>query len=183
MALSRRAQKHADEIRAHDWSDAPFRADRAGHKREDDSRSSADSPQLTDTQTGVLKLNIVWVTGQVLASDDPNFDIYEFAEACGVATSTSRGQKNRGIEYGLRVIKGRPCVPGTWHTDEVFAPIQVQIAGRDVTEVNQAVRERGGDSVTVGWGNHYSSIIFYMPDDADAALECRELIDEWDQGS
>ena len=34
--LSRIAQQHADEIRQHDWSDAPWRIDRAGHSREHD---------------------------------------------------------------------------------------------------------------------------------------------------
>jgi hypothetical protein len=37
MALSRLAEDFAAEIRNHDWSDAPWRADRAGHDRSRDS--------------------------------------------------------------------------------------------------------------------------------------------------
>ena len=35
--LSHIATAFADEISNHDWSDAPYRLDRAGHHREDDS--------------------------------------------------------------------------------------------------------------------------------------------------
>lgn len=36
MALSRLAREFAAEINYHDWSDAPFRLDRAGHQRDHD---------------------------------------------------------------------------------------------------------------------------------------------------
>ena len=57
--LSRRALEFAAEISSHDWSDAPYRLDRAGHQRSKDRRSlesnqkppalrrlNADSPML-----------------------------------------------------------------------------------------------------------------------------------------
>lgn len=43
MALSRLAQEFAAEIANHDWSDAPYRTDRAGHQNSDD-RPSRQGP-------------------------------------------------------------------------------------------------------------------------------------------
>ncbi|MEU8158143.1 hypothetical protein AB0B94_31195 [Micromonospora sp. NPDC048986] len=104
MALSRLAQQFADEIRNHDWSDAPYRADKAGHKREHDtSRGRHNVPQLAPEETDTIRLNVMWVTAQVLAYNDPNFDVYEFAEACGVDTTTPSGRPRSGhITAGLR---------------------------------------------------------------------------------
>ena len=113
MALSRLAQAFADEIRNHDWSDAPFRADRAGHDRSRDSNSYG-VQQLKSNETDTVRLNVMWVTAQVLAYMDPNFDVYEFAEAAGVDTRTSRGERSGHIFYGLRQRDGRYCRPGTW---------------------------------------------------------------------
>jgi hypothetical protein len=113
MALSRRAALHAAEIKLHDWSDAPYRADKAGHNRDMDGRSRTQTT-LTQTETDCIRLNVMWVTAQVLAYDDPNFDVYEFAEACGVNTLTTRGERNGGIVYGLRRSEGGYCRPGTY---------------------------------------------------------------------
>jgi hypothetical protein len=114
MALSRLAEAFAAEIRNHDWSDAPWRADRAGHDRSKDSNSYG-VPQLTRDQTDTVRLNVMWVTAQVLGYLDPNLDVYEFAEAAGVNTLTARGERSGHIHYGLRhIADGRYCRPGTW---------------------------------------------------------------------
>ncbi|GGK91143.1 hypothetical protein Ppa06_58460 [Planomonospora parontospora subsp. parontospora] len=101
MALSRLAQEFAAEINLHDWSDAPYRRDRAGHRRENDSPSKL-TDTLSETETDSVRMNAMWVVAQVLAHRDPNFDVYEFAEACGVDTRTNTGRRDGGIEAGLR---------------------------------------------------------------------------------
>ncbi|CAM5477784.1 hypothetical protein SVIRM249S_03721 [Streptomyces viridochromogenes] len=110
MGLSRLAQEFAAEIKQHDWSDAPYRPDRAGHNRERDDKSSK-LPVLDPDETEVLRLNVMWVTAQVLAhADQTNFDVVEFAQACGVNTQKWKG----GIQQGLRTRNGRYVKPGTW---------------------------------------------------------------------
>jgi hypothetical protein len=65
-------------------------------------------------------MNVMWVTAQVLGHADPNFDVYEYAEACGVNTLTKYGRKDGGIVAGLRINwsddpnNPRYCYPGTW---------------------------------------------------------------------
>ncbi|MET8278372.1 hypothetical protein [Micromonospora sp. NPDC005174] len=103
MPLSRLAQQFADEIRQHDWSDAPYRADRAGHNRADDARNYPHLPQLAPRETDTVRMNVMWVAAQVLGYNDPNMDVYEFAEACGVDTRTPSGHPRSGvITAGLR---------------------------------------------------------------------------------
>lgn len=112
MALSRLAREFAAEIANHDWSDAPFRADRAGHDR---IRDNTNAPVLKPDETHIVRMNVMWVTAQVLGHADPNFDEYEFAQACGVNTLTRSGRQNGGISAGLRrSADGRYCRPGTW---------------------------------------------------------------------
>lgn len=104
MALSRLAREYAAEIRAHDWSDAPYRADRAGHRREDD-RGWRDRPRLSERETEIVRLNVMWVVGQVLghAGVLRLDEIYEWAEACGCDTNTPAGRpRSRQIRYGFR---------------------------------------------------------------------------------
>jgi hypothetical protein len=116
MALSRVARGFAAEINHHDWSDAPWREDRAGHDRATDSKRS--ERILSVEETDRVRTNVMWVVGQVLAYEDPNFDVYEFAEACGVDTRTQTGRRNGGIIAGLRVAgEGRYHRPGTWQAD------------------------------------------------------------------
>jgi hypothetical protein len=112
MALSRLAAQFAAEIRQHDWSDAPYRSDRAGHRREDDSPSKL-AKQLDADETNRIRLNATWVTAQVLAYNDPNFDVYEFAAACGVQDRTRHGRLGAGIAAGLRGVPGNYSEPGT----------------------------------------------------------------------
>jgi len=103
MMLSRLAREFAAEISSHDWSDAPYRLDRAGHQRQWDSRATDD--QLTPDETENVLINVMWVTAQVLRNLDPNLDVHEFAEACGVPRSrrlNSNGKPSGVITHGLR---------------------------------------------------------------------------------
>lgn len=111
--LSRVAQMHADEIRNHDWSDAHTRADRAGHNRAVDRTSR--SEQLLPEQAATIRLNVMWVTAQVLAYLDPNFDVVEFAAACGV---TNPHRTAGWLHAGLRGGNGKFQRPGTYLFDE-----------------------------------------------------------------
>jgi hypothetical protein len=102
MALSRIAQLFADEIRAQDWSDAHTRADGARHDRTVDRTTD---PQLTPDETETVRLNVMWVVGQVLSDEDPNFDVHEFAAAAGVADHwrlNRDGRPSGGIPAGIR---------------------------------------------------------------------------------
>ncbi|MEW1838524.1 hypothetical protein AB0392_11270 [Nonomuraea angiospora] len=98
MALRRLAREFAAEIANHDWSDATERLDRAGHRREHDSKVSGEPP-LTSQEAHRIKVNVMWVTAQVLAHEDPNFDIHEFARLCGV-TGLSRASLENGLRRG-----------------------------------------------------------------------------------
>ena len=138
MALSKLAQQHADEIANHDWSDAPYRIDRAGHRRSDD-RDRA-TGQLTAHQTEFVKTNAMWVTAQVLAYNDPNFDVYEFAAACGINTRTRSGHVDGGIAEGLRKSTGQYCIPGTWETDPLTAGQQEQLLTARTRAISEAVQ-------------------------------------------
>ncbi len=68
----------------------------------------------------------MWVAAQVLGHLDPNFDVFEFAEWCGVDTRTSAGRPRSGhIPAGLRMSPetgavDRPGDPQVW--DEEPAP-------------------------------------------------------------
>ncbi|MDQ2706300.1 MAG: hypothetical protein M3Z25_01050 [Actinomycetota bacterium] len=116
MALSRLAREFAAEIANHDWSDAPYRADRAGHDR---TKDHSTCEQLSLNETRVVRMNVMWVTAQVLGHADSNFDEYEFAEACGVNTKTRHGRQDGGISAGVRKTPdGRYCRPGTWEPPE-----------------------------------------------------------------
>lgn len=117
MALSRLAREFAAEIRNHDWSDAPYRADRAGHQHHDD-RPERQTAQLKDDEAVNVKTNVMWEVAQVLGHADPNFDEHEFAEAAGVNPYDSRGRKSRSITAGLRKVEGQYCRPGTWDVAE-----------------------------------------------------------------
>lgn len=96
MSLSVLAEQFAAEIKLQDWSDAPYRKDRAGHNRELDSPKKL-TPQVDAGQTESIRLNVMWVTAAVLAANDPNFEVYEFAVACGCEGHT-RGFIEAGIK-------------------------------------------------------------------------------------
>lgn len=116
--LTRDQQKRAAEIRAQDWSDAPFRRDRAGHRWEDDSPSKQ-TVRLDQTQTENLLWNVVVNAAQVYAYEDPNFDVYVFGEACGLPRHmlyNNRGGRDGGLEAGIRKSSadGSPSRPGPY---------------------------------------------------------------------
>jgi hypothetical protein len=114
--LSRLATEFAAEIANHDWSDAPFRADRAGHRRETDTNRGTEV--LTAVQTDVLRTNVMWVTAQVLLHADPNLNILEYAQACGVPrriTHRRDGTPSGGLWAGIRKdLDGTIHKPGPW---------------------------------------------------------------------
>lgn len=117
MLLSRLAEEFAAEISAHDWSDAPWRIDRAGHDRETDSRKPAE--QLDSKEIDRVRTNVMWVTAQVLRHADPNFSVEEFAVACGVPrwiTHRSDGKISGALTGGLRIRDGVAIKPRTRST-------------------------------------------------------------------
>jgi len=103
--LNRLAAEMAAEIASHDWSDAPYRLDRAGHQRAIDSPKRRTRDVLSPDQTDYLRTNVMWVTAQVLKHADPNLDLHEYAAACGVPrsiTHRSNGSPSDAIVYGVR---------------------------------------------------------------------------------
>ncbi|OZC91785.1 hypothetical protein CH254_04725 [Rhodococcus sp. 06-412-2C] len=112
MALRPLAAHLAAEIAAHDWSDAHARLDRAGHRRDTDTK--AGSKVLTDEEVGFVRTNVMWVTAQVLGYLDSTFDVHEYAQACGVPENIrlSRGRPSGAIDAGLRTIRVNDGEPG-----------------------------------------------------------------------
>lgn len=111
--LSRRARELAAEIKSHDWSDSPYRVDRAGHQRRFDGKKKS-SEVLTVEETDRLRTNVMLITAQVLKYEDPNLDLHEYAAACGVPrsiTHRANGTPSDAIKYGLR-----------WDDDEATVP-------------------------------------------------------------
>jgi hypothetical protein len=107
--LSRLASEFAAEIKNHDWSDAHLRADRAGHSRRADTHRP-DADTLSAEETNRVRVNVMWVTAQVLGHRDANFDVVEFAKECGVS-----GFSPAALRSGLRREKGVYAAPGTWN--------------------------------------------------------------------
>lgn len=123
MTLSRLAQEFAAEIKQHDWSDAPWRIDRAGHDRAGDTKSRSTDKVLTVEETDRVRWNVVLVTAQVLRYSDPNLDLAEFAIACGLPQGLTGtiGRPNGGLKAGIRMSNDVPpkiARPGTWDFDE-----------------------------------------------------------------
>lgn len=115
--LSRIAQEHAREIANHDWSDAPYRADRAGHDRTIDHTQGT---QLGPQETDRVKMNVMWTTVQVLMHADPNLDILEFAVACGLPrniTHNKDGRPSGALLAGIRFDDGQVASPGKWERE------------------------------------------------------------------
>lgn len=114
--LSRLAQEFAAEIANHDWSDAPYRLDRAGHHREHDSNRGSkflENPEDVDR----IRTNVMWVTAQVLMHSDPNLKILEYAEACGIPTSITHNRDGRPsgiLGAGIRRRDDQVATPGPW---------------------------------------------------------------------
>jgi hypothetical protein len=110
VVLSRLASEFAAEIKHHDWSDAHIRTDRAGHDRSRDSLELRDLAPLSAEETNRIRVNVVWVTSQVLGHRDTNFNVVEFAAVCGVT-----GFSPEELEAGLRQESGVYAKPGTWN--------------------------------------------------------------------
>lgn len=112
--LSRLAREFAAEIANHDWSDAPYRLDRAGHSRRYDTNRG--TRVLDPDETDRVRANVMWVTLQVLRHADPNLDLHEYAEACGVPrwiTHNRDGQPSGAIRAGIRFDEeGNATPPG-----------------------------------------------------------------------
>jgi hypothetical protein len=155
MALSRLAREFAAEISYHDWSDAPYRLDRAGHQRDHD-RHNATPQQLTPAETDCVRTNVMWVAAQVLGHADPNFDVYEFADWCGVDTRTPSGRSRSGhIAAGLRYDNtgaiNRPGDPEDWDEDPEPAATPVDRRPDQVGTPEQRARQWPTDSRTPGF--------------------------------
>jgi hypothetical protein len=131
--LSRIAREHAAEIAAHDWSDAPWRLDRAGHDRQHDTNKG--TQQLTEKESDRVRTNAMWVTAQVLAYSDPHFDVVEFARACGVQLSEG------GLRAGLRGGAGQYARPGSWEYDPIPEPNPTN------AERREQLLERAGEQI------------------------------------
>ncbi len=111
--LSRLAMEFAAEIAEHDWSDAPWRLDRAGHNRMTD--TNRDERVLSPQETDCVRTNVMWVTAQVLKHLDPNLDLHEYAVACGIPRSITHrkdGSPSGGIPAGIRMTGGVAHAPG-----------------------------------------------------------------------
>jgi len=121
MTLSRLAREFAAEIKQHDWSDAPWRIDRAGHDRKTDTK--AGTTVLSAEETDRVRWNAVLVTAQVLKYSDPDLNLAEFAIACGLPprlTGTVQ-RPDGGLKAGIRMSNDEPpkiARPGTWDFDE-----------------------------------------------------------------
>lgn len=101
--MSRLARELAAEIANQDWSDSPYRLDRAGHRREQDSK--AGTQVLTPDETGRVRTNVMWVVAQRLLEAGLIDDLHEFALACGVPRNivfNRDGRKSGGITAGIR---------------------------------------------------------------------------------
>jgi len=101
--LSRIAREMTAEIASHDWSDAPYRLDRAGHQRRTDNKRG--DLVLEPDQVDAVRINVAWVTCQVLKHADPNLDEHEYLAACGVPHSVTHrtdGSPSGFVTYGLR---------------------------------------------------------------------------------
>jgi hypothetical protein len=103
--LSRLQREFAAAIASQDWSDAPYRLDRAGHQRDDDRPGRRVEKPLSPTETDCVRTNVMWAVAQVLKHEDPKMDLHVFAAACGVPrsiTHRTNGSRSDAITYGLR---------------------------------------------------------------------------------
>lgn len=131
--LNRLARELAAEIYSHDWSDAPYRLDRAGHQRRTDSKRGDE--QLDAVETDRVRTNVMWVTAQVLKHADPNLDLHEYAAACGVPrsiTHRTNGSPSGAITYGLRWEDVEATVAATPGAPRWRVQVQCEVANLSV---------------------------------------------------
>ncbi|MCR5977479.1 hypothetical protein GDN83_06950 [Gordonia jinghuaiqii] len=135
MTLSFLAAHMAAEINAHDWSDAPYRFDRAGHRREKDTPSRRSGLALTADETQLVKANAAMVAAQVIGYlEGESFDPHEFALMAGVSREirlTARGQRSGSIDAALRKDNGCFDTPGSTlrHVDGLAYSLEDAMAG------------------------------------------------------
>lgn len=158
--LNRLAREFAAEIASHDWSDAPFRLDRAGHQRRLDSAGKRVTEPLSKQEADRVRTNVMWVTAQVLKHADPNLDLHEYAAACGIPrsiTHRTNGSRSDAITYGLRWndpecrMASTPGAP-TWRVHvqcdvanlAVFNRLLAQVDGLDPALPPAEVKSVGG---------------------------------------
>jgi hypothetical protein len=117
MTLSPLAAHFGAEINAHDWRDAPFRFDRAGHRWETDTHRGTEV--LPPDQVDCVKANVAAVVAQVLGYTEgaSSFDPHEFFLYAGVARDirlTRGGRQSGAVTASLRINMGpRYDTPGS----------------------------------------------------------------------
>lgn len=138
MALSRIAREMAAEIAAHDWSDSPYRVDKAGHRREDDTGPKRSRNVLEEDQEMRVRANVCFVTAQVLghAGLITPGDLAEYAAECGLNVRINRVRAVPGwLHFGIRWT-------GENGAADAFAPPALSIRERDRLE-GQRLLHRG----------------------------------------
>ena len=123
--LSRIAREMAAEIANHDWSDAPYRLDRAGHQRTFD-RGWRQAKRLTNAEAVNIRTNVMWVTAQVLGHADPALDVEEYAKECKV--EISRG----GLIAGLRTRGHVYATPGGYDYPYLEHPVRCYVCHHSI---------------------------------------------------
>ena len=122
-ALTARERHLAAEIRAHDWSEAPYRATGTAHAPSGDGNGSdggspgSAAPRLSPEEAERVRVNVMWVVAQCLGYEDPEFNPDAFAEAAGVTRDyrcTPFGGRSAIVREGLRVgTDGSYDTPGS----------------------------------------------------------------------
>ena len=126
-ALTARERHLAAEIRAHDWSEAPYRATGTAHAPTGDGSGSGSgsgdgspgsaAPRLSQEEAERVRVNVMWVVAQCLGYEDPEFNPDAFAEAAGITRDyrcTPFGGPSAIVREGLRVgTDGSYDTPGS----------------------------------------------------------------------
>ena len=128
-ALTARERHLAAEIRAHDWSEAPYRATGTAHAPAHAHAPSGDgdgsdggspgsaAPRLSQEEAERVRVNVMWVVAQCLGYEDPEFNPDAFAEAAGITRDyrcTPFGGPSAIVREGLRVgTDGSYDTPGS----------------------------------------------------------------------
>lgn len=109
-ALTARERQLAAEIRAHDWSEAPYRATGTAHAPSSDGSDGGSggsaAPRLSEQEAERVRVNVMWVVAQCLGYEDPEFNPDVFASAAGVTRDylcTPFGGPSAIVREGLRV--------------------------------------------------------------------------------
>ena len=120
-ALTARERHLAAEIRAHDWSEAPYRATGTAHAPTGDGSGDGSpgsaAPRLSPEEAERVRVNVMWVVAQCLGYEDPEFNPDAFAEAAGITRDyrcTPFGGRSAIVREGLRVgTDGSYDTPGS----------------------------------------------------------------------